>query len=530
MACVSGAVSDTCDPLAGAAAADATCDNVNDDCDGATDENYVSTASSCGVGACLGNTGTLSCSIGVESDSCNPVAGASAENTSTVGSCTDTVDNDCDGSTDAADVSCGAASTPPVALFSVSPGAGDTATNFAGDATTSFDLEDAFASLTIDWDWDGDGSFEQTGATSNHIYATPGVHRVTIRVTDTTALADYRVFDVVVASPGDLLIVTTGADESDGGATPGSPGGTGFSLREAIAFAVTQGTRKSILVPSGTAIPIGTVLTLSGLTSGVDIVGDGATIDGSGTALDCLEINNTTSVRVFGLAITNCPGFALSILNGSHTVERCDLSSSLMGASIESNGGTFGPHNLVSACGTGVELTGVTTVLENRMTGSAGAGIFLRAGSQGSLVQGNEFLRNDVGIEAISTNNSDLYHNTIHDSATASIRLSNSVSSYGLLNNIFSTAPIALDARTGNFATRETNDYFNVTTECVSCTLVASERTDDPLYIDDASDDYRLQSSSLLIGTGTDTALDINGAAPGNFNGAAPDMGANEAP
>jgi hypothetical protein len=486
MACMAGVVSDTCDPLAGAAAADATCNNINDDCDAATDEDYVNTVSSCGVGACVGNVGTLSCSVGVESDSCDPLAGSSAENTATVGTCTDTVDNDCDGSTDGADLSCGSVSTPPVALFSVSPGAGDTATNFAGDANASFDLEDAFASLSIAWDWDGDGAFEKAGATSNHTFATTGVHRVTLRVTDSTALVDFRIFDLVVAGSGDLLTVTTGVDESDGGATPGSPGGTGFSLREALAFAGAQGTRQAILVPPGTVVAIGSALSVTGLTAGVDIVGDGATIDGSATALDCLEISNTTSIVVFGLAITNCPGAALSILAGSHSIERCELSTSLIGANVESNGNTIGPHNLVSSCATGIDLSGVSTVLENRVTGSTIDGVFLHAGSQGSLVQGNEFFRNEIGIRAQSTNNSNLHHNTIHDSATASIRLSNSVSSYGLLNNIFSTAPIGVDAKAGNFVTRESNDYFDLTVDCANCTLVASERTDDPLYIDDA--------------------------------------------
>ena len=97
--------SDTCDPFAGAAADDATCDDVDDDCDGAVDEDFVETLTSCGVGACSGNVGASVCSAGVVVDTCDPLAGA------TLDSDCDGVDDDCDGTEDddfvAGPVSCG---------------------------------------------------------------------------------------------------------------------------------------------------------------------------------------------------------------------------------------------------------------------------------------------------------------------------------------------------------------------------------------------------------------------------------------
>ncbi|MGM0575349.1 MAG: hypothetical protein ACQEXJ_06435, partial [Myxococcota bacterium] len=49
--CVDGELVDTCTPGQGAEA-DATCDGVDDDCDGSTDEDYAPVDTTCGTGAC----------------------------------------------------------------------------------------------------------------------------------------------------------------------------------------------------------------------------------------------------------------------------------------------------------------------------------------------------------------------------------------------------------------------------------------------------------------------------------------------
>ncbi|MDP6946599.1 MAG: hypothetical protein QF464_20790, partial [Myxococcota bacterium] len=81
---------DTCLPTGDA---DTTCDGVDDDCDGATDEDYAVSDTTCGVGACA-STGSLTCVAGAESDSC--VMGEAAASDTTC----DGVDDDCDGATD----------------------------------------------------------------------------------------------------------------------------------------------------------------------------------------------------------------------------------------------------------------------------------------------------------------------------------------------------------------------------------------------------------------------------------------------
>ena len=90
-ACVGGAIADSCSP--GAPTADDVCDGVDQDCDGAVDEAYVPSPTSCGVGACAA-AGSLTCVSGTEVDTC--AAGAPAADDATC----DAVDDDCDAITD----------------------------------------------------------------------------------------------------------------------------------------------------------------------------------------------------------------------------------------------------------------------------------------------------------------------------------------------------------------------------------------------------------------------------------------------
>jgi hypothetical protein len=91
-ACQGGAVTDTCTP-GSPAADDATCDDVDGDCDGATDEDYVPVVIQCGVGACQAE-GTTACQAGQVVDSCSPAGGAGHDTVC------NGVDDDCDGQTD----------------------------------------------------------------------------------------------------------------------------------------------------------------------------------------------------------------------------------------------------------------------------------------------------------------------------------------------------------------------------------------------------------------------------------------------
>jgi YD repeat-containing protein len=72
---------------------DTSCDGADDDCDGDVDEDYLAVSTSCGVGACS-SAGLTSCLDGLETDSCQPGAPASSDQTC------DGIDDDCDGAAD----------------------------------------------------------------------------------------------------------------------------------------------------------------------------------------------------------------------------------------------------------------------------------------------------------------------------------------------------------------------------------------------------------------------------------------------
>ncbi|MDY0062755.1 MAG: MopE-related protein, partial [Myxococcota bacterium] len=91
--CAQGKVTDTCQPGA-PAAADATCDGKDDDCDGRTDEDFASTETACGTGACAA-TGRSSCADGQLADSCTPGSPLAVDDITCDG-----VDDDCDDDVD----------------------------------------------------------------------------------------------------------------------------------------------------------------------------------------------------------------------------------------------------------------------------------------------------------------------------------------------------------------------------------------------------------------------------------------------
>jgi hypothetical protein len=104
-ACVKGNVAITCEPHPPAAPTDTTCDGIDDDCDGAVDDDFVPAATSCGVGVCA-STGMTRCVAGALRDSCQQ-----RPPTAEVDETCNGLDDDCNGLVDDAyqsfDTTCG---------------------------------------------------------------------------------------------------------------------------------------------------------------------------------------------------------------------------------------------------------------------------------------------------------------------------------------------------------------------------------------------------------------------------------------
>ncbi len=168
--CVDGVVEDTCSPGT-PAADDATCDDADDDCDGATDEDYAGSSTSCGVGACAA-TGVMSCSAGVESDSCAPGSPMGDDSTC------DGVDDDCDGVVDegytSVPTNCGTGVCATTGATSCVAGAvvdscetgtpsGDDSTCDGSDDDCDGSIDEAYATVATSC---GDGVCGAVGATA----------------------------------------------------------------------------------------------------------------------------------------------------------------------------------------------------------------------------------------------------------------------------------------------------------------------------------------------------------------------------
>jgi hypothetical protein len=422
----------------------------------------------------------------------------------------------------------GCATTAPVALFVVAPPVEPTGSAFDFDASTSSDPDQSTSSLSFDWDWESDGLYDASGMLITQNFAVPGVYPVTLRVTDASGLVSLAREEISVVAPSDLLTVTTATDEKDAGATPETPGGSGFSLREASAYANTVAGKQTILVPAGMTIqPSAETLSL-GDAEGMDVFGYGATIDGSVVHLSCVSVvgNNT---RVIGLEIRDCTFNTWGITGTNNQMIRCVVQNSAP-LEIGGTGNTLGPGNVITRTMV-MLISQQNAVIGNTIVDAAQFAIqAVYNPTQGSVIRGNLVLRPSGNGISAQSQGTIVAHNTVHGAGGTAIVVGSGISIV-LVNNVMSQATsYGLEALDNQFLQRSNNAYFgNLLGACSNCALEASAMTLDPQFTNPAADDFRPGPLSPLVDAGLDLGYDLNGVRPGLYDGLGPDIGYFEA-
>jgi PKD repeat protein len=442
----------------------------------------------------------------------------------------DGFDNDCDGAGDP--MSCDPTpSIPPIARFVVSPSAGTTATIFAFDGGGTTDVEDATATLQYSWDFDGDGTFDASGISVSHSYASLGTYTVTLQVRDSSNAIGYTSGTVRVDDSADVIIVDTAVDNSDSG-----DGVT--SLREAIAIANGKADEHEISFSGPMTILLTSELPSIDGESPTHIAGgSGVEIDGAG--FNCLDLQSAGSSAEW-LALRNCDT-ALRLAGSNTSAANLDLSLSSVG--ILASGATtiIGPrveaHGNITA---GIEITGAGTELfQSRIFDNLDAGAVKTRGvrvggaADNCLIWGNTVFRNEEhGVELLDGSDGvAIWNNTIDSNGNDGLRLE-AVTNVDVRNNLVSNNSNhgLHESAATTYSVYDSNNFFSNDCGGMTCTDGSNATFVDPLYVDAVSDDLRIQLSSPLIDTGIAVPVDLNLDAAGTFNGLGPDRGAFETP
>jgi hypothetical protein len=422
--------------------------------------------------------------------------------------------------------------TAPIACLTVTPAAAEAGAPFTFDASCSSDAEEPTSSLEARFDHDGDGvwgtAFASAAGRTDHVYPAPGLYVATVEVRDSGGLSAFASRYALVAAPGDLVVVTTSADEDDPGATPGAPGGTGLSLREAVTHVNGLGAPRTILI--GVAEPITHASPLPALVvPGTRIAGaPGATLLFPGVNQACVKLD-AADLLLLGLTISGCTNAAVLMTprsGGSQVAE------SFIGPAPTAKGivgeatGIIGPRNEIASAWKAVEITGSYVVEENRIHAND-RGILADGGTaivRRNLVHGNGL----HGLQATArTSWCTVIHNVFAGNGGDGVVSASLAGGLVARNNLF-TRNGGFGIRSGSAgATIDHNGFFaNALGALSSAEPAPSDLVSDPLY----GGGLRLSPMSPAIDRGTDTGLDVNGPAAGNYDGAAPDLGAWEAP
>lgn len=430
--------------------------------------------------------------------------------------------------------------TPPLARLTVTPAAADPNATITLDASGSTDAEDPASALQVRFDFEGDGTFDtafSTTKTATRAWSAAGLKRLVVEVRDTSGVSAFATGAALVRDPTEAIVVTTAADEADVGATPAAPGGTGLSLREAMAYANTRAGHDTISFAGPMTIAPNTALPQLSDASGTSVMGGaGVVLDGAGAGASAAGILGLTGpVRVMYLEIKNFGAAGVRLDGANSEVAYCWVhDGGNRGIMVLSSNSVIGPGNEVSYNGgEGVFCGGQHRIHGNQLHHNQ-FGIGVYANCDGTRIEQNRIFANTLRGISVTSNLSNvvIWHNTLHANAQAGLYMANNNTGHDVRNNLFTNQGQAgVDASGSAFAAFDNNGFFgNTGGACTSCTPGGASVMADPQYRNASAGDFRLQYGSPANNAGAALALDVNGPAAGNFNGAAPDLGAHETP
>ncbi|HYX90575.1 MAG TPA: right-handed parallel beta-helix repeat-containing protein, partial [Myxococcaceae bacterium] len=382
---------------------------------------------------------------------------------------------------------------------------------------------------TVDW---------TSGKTASHAFTTVGLETVVLAVKDADADIGYAARTLSVAnSLQEICVVNSGTDRDDGALDcAGNSGPDGvLSIDEAVRLSQSPArTETIVLIPPtpGTPMPLtGGPLTVDSVlyivgTAGVtiqrEIIAQNSPVTLIGVEVagpnGKLTVPNGTTLKLLDSTIRDAPG--IEVDDGHLAVERTRFERCI-GACIIMNG----PY----------QAADLTVSHSSFSGGGSGYGIDAQqcvwnGGSRSLDLISNTFSGFDTAIRvgAGCVRPTRVVHQTFHGNAVGIDYLGGS--QHELLNNIFTGhSQSAILGCAVSFATGRRKDhllYGNASDGCIGSdpeTLRA-----DPKYVSAADGDFRLRYESPAVDRAAPTGLDVNGAAPGDYQGSGPDLGGRE--
>ena len=332
---------------------------------------------------------------------------------------------------------------------------------------------------------------------------------------------------------GPSLVVTTQTDESDAGATPASPGSSGFSLREAITYANGLSNHPVITFASG--------VTTIALKSPLPVVQQAMNIQGS-VALDasqnaatnaCLSVS-ASNVLVDSVEIHDCKGEPVlfsSDASAGDQVSNCYLHNNKKALVVHGSAPTVFFNYVSFSAAAGIEIYATSAqVLANELVSSAGPNFIIHDGASSVFIYANLSVGGSESVTIGAVSGVTAWHNTLANPMGAALDLG-TATTVDARNNIFSGAGgYGILGTSSQFSKLDYDLFFsNASGNCSGCTPGTHSVFADPLYNNAGALDYSLKTGSPAIDAGVDLGEDRNLGTAGNYNGTAPDLGFIEA-